>query len=163
MNFIKKEWLYRYKMYRPLEKCIHIMRAIVLFLIVGTIHSFAVTSYSQSTKLTLKAEQATVAEVLSLVEKESQFHFTYNYNQINASRKVSINVKNKLISDILSELFPNGDIGYEIKDRHIALYKIDRMERNESLQRNPQKRQITGIVTDASGQPIIGALSLIHI
>ncbi|WP_080905386.1 TonB-dependent receptor [Parabacteroides sp. Marseille-P3160] len=157
MNFIKKERLYRYKKYRPLKKCMNIMRAIVLFLIVGTIQSFAVTSYSQSTKLTLKVEQSTVAEVLSMVEKQSQFYFTYNYNQIDASRKVSINVKDKMITDILKDLFPDGDVGYEIKDKHIVLYKVERKDLPGIQQQNPQKKRITGTITDESGLPIIGA------
>lgn len=137
-----------------MKKCINSMRIILLFLWIGTIQSFAETNYSQSVKFTLEVEQATVAEVLSLVEAKSQFYFTYNYNHINAARKVSIYAKDKDVTDILLQLFPEGDIGYEIKDRHISLYRKDTAKHQQEV---GDRRIVTGTITDNTGLPIIGA------
>ncbi|MCD7978650.1 MAG: hypothetical protein LUG51_16475 [Tannerellaceae bacterium] len=60
----------------------------MLLLIVGTLQTFAVVSYSQSTKLTLRFENATIEEVLNHIEKESEFYFTYSHTQINTAKKL---------------------------------------------------------------------------
>lgn len=64
------------------------MRICLLLLIVGTLQTFAVVSYSQSTKLTLRFENATIEEVLNHIEKESEFYFTYSHTQINTAKKL---------------------------------------------------------------------------
>ena len=136
------------------KKCLFIMRCMIFFLILGTLQSLASTSYSQSVRLSLKIENATVQEVLSNIEQESSFYFTYNSRQINANRKVSIKVKNRLITDILDDLFKGEDVNYTINDKHIVLFK-EHQTGIASVQQ--QSNKITGVVTDPNGEPIIGA------
>ncbi|MDR2919549.1 MAG: TonB-dependent receptor [Tannerella sp.] len=130
------------------------MRCLILFIVLGTLQSVANISYSQTVRLSLEMENTTVQEVLSIIEQKSSFYFTYNSKQINAARKVSIHVKDCFVTDVLDDLFAGGDIGYTINDKHIVLYKKDQTEKSAVSQ---QSKRITGVVTDANGEPIIGA------
>lgn len=134
-------------------KILFIMRCLILFLVLGTLQSAASISYSQSARFSLDMENATLHEILSKIERESSFYFTYNPKQINADRKVSIHVKNRLVSDVLDELFAGKNIGYTINDKHIVLFKEQQTERRAIDQ---QSKKITGVVTDSNGEPIIG-------
>ena len=135
-----------------LRKSLNIMRCAILFILLGTLESFANLSYSQSVKLSLSMENATVREVLSSIEQNSGFYFTYNLEQVKVTRKVTVNFKDKTIPEVLDELFAKENIHYVINDKHIALYKGN--ERPIVLQ---AKKNIKGVVTDKNGEPIPGA------
>nr|WP_239403354.1 TonB-dependent receptor [Alistipes sp. An116] len=70
------------------------------------------------------------------------------------SRKVSINVSNELITKVLDQLFTPFDIGYDIDGRSIFIYK------QQAAATRPVP--VSGRVTDASGQPIIGASVIVR-
>lgn len=129
------------------------MRCVLLFLLLGTLQTFANVTYSQSVRLSLEAEDATIKEVLSIIEQKSSFYFTYNVRQINVNRKVSVKVKDKLIKDVLDELFAGKEINYVINDKHIVLFKSTA----SGVREISQVHKITGTVKDSQGEPVIGA------
>lgn len=137
-----------------LRKSLLIMRCIFLFLLLGTLQSVASLSYSQTTHFSLEMKNATIEEVLSFIEEESSFYFTYNINEINVNRKVSVNIKDKVVTDVLDELFSGEGIKYTIEDKHIVLYKDNAPN---SLPVVQQGRRIVGTVVDERGEPVIGA------
>ena len=98
-------------------------------------------------------ENTTVHDVINAIEKKGEFYFTYNLNQINVNRKVSIKVENKTINQILDQLFSKSGIDYKIENRHIVLYKQAASE----VEAVKQQKSINGIVADEQGEPIIGA------
>ncbi len=90
------------------------MKFFVLFLLLGTIPCWAGVAYSQNVKMSLDMENTTVHDVINAIEKKGEFYFTYNLNQINVNRKVSIKVENKTINQILDQLFSKSGIDYKI-------------------------------------------------
>ena len=104
-----------------LRKSLNIMRCVILFILLGTLQSFANLSYSQSVKLSLNMENTTVQEVLTTIEQKSGFYFTYNLEQVKVTRKVTVNFKDKTVPEVLDELFAKENIHYVINDKHIAL------------------------------------------
>ena len=135
-----------------LRKSLNIMRCVILFILLGTLQSFANLSYSQSVKLSLNMENTTVQEVLTAIEQKSGFYFTYNLEQVKVTRKVTVNFKDKTVPEVLDELFAKENIHYVINDKHIALYKGN--DKQVVLQ---AKKDIKGVVTDKNGEPIPGA------
>jgi TonB-linked SusC/RagA family outer membrane protein len=139
-----------------LRKSLLIVRIIWVFLLLGTLHSFADVTYSQSVKISLDMEKSTVHEILTAIEKKSSFYFTYNSKQINDQRKASIHADNRLVTDILDELFTGEEVHYTINDKHIVLYKETKtLPAGQAV--SQQGRRITGVVYDAAGEPVIGA------
>lgn len=137
-----------------LRKSLLIMRCIFLLLLLGTLQSVAGLSYSQTINFSLQMENATVEEVLSVIEEKSSFYFTYNVNEVNVNRHVNVNVKDKAVTEILDELFNGENVGYIINNKHIVLFRDSNPELPQSAL---QGKRITGTVTDERGEAIIGA------
>lgn len=152
MNYVMKNRLWTKRKAPWQQKSLSIMRVVLIFLLLGTLQSVANTSYSQSTKLSLHMNDATIQEVLLEIEKNSSYYFSYNTKQIDATRKISINREDKVVMELLDEIFAGKDIKYSIDDTHIILYK----NKPGSIAQQRQK-QVTGIVTDETGEPVIGA------
>lgn len=129
------------------------MRCVVLFLLLSTLQSIANITYSQSVRLSLDMNNSTVQEVLSAIEQKSSFYFTYNLEQVNVNRRVSVNMKEKSVTEILDNIFLSEGIKYVIDDRHIVLYKVE-----EGLTTIMQSiRRVKGSIVDENGEPVIGA------
>ena len=132
-----------------LKRAINIMKLTVLMLTVCLSQVFAAT-YAQTAKLTVSAKNETLENVLKQIEKQSEFLFFYNLEEINKNEKISINKEDVNIQDLLNTISANTGLRYAIKDRHIVLYKAEVISSQQS-----GKKTITGIVKDVSG-PIIG-------
>lgn len=52
-------------------------------------------SYSQTVKLNVQIENGTVLQLIKTIEKQSEFTFVYNVNELNVREKLSVNLKNK--------------------------------------------------------------------
>ncbi len=136
-----------------LKSILLIMRLSVLFVLIS-LFSSAASVYSQAVKLTLKFENVPMHEVFDAIEKQSEFYFFYNRDLINDTRKVSIDLENRLIVDVLEELFKGENFSFEINDRNI-LIKIPDTSIPQQQVSNPQGT-ISGRVTDVGGLALPG-------
>lgn len=134
------------------EKIILRMKLTTLFLLMCFVQVFAVTSYSQSTKLTMELHDVSVVDVLKTIEEKSEFYFVYNKDAIDLDRKVSLNAKDRTINDVLDFLFKETDVSYKVIDRHIIL---------STLQVEQSSFMVKGRVTSSRGETIPGATVLL--
>lgn len=123
------------------------------FLLCVHLGAVSASPYSQVTKLHLEVNNGTLLQVIKAIEEQSEFTFVYDVNELNLDKKVSIHVEDKLLPDILKNLFAKEALDYKIMDRHIALYK--KMEKQPSFPQSSQS--IQGVITDEKGEPILGA------
>lgn len=126
----------------------------LFFLFMGIKICFASEMYSQRTFFTIESNNQTIKEVISKIEKESEYIFFYMDKSIDLNRKVSVKAQKENVEKILEQIFTGTNVRYYISDRQIILSK----EKLTSFPENPQqeKRTISGIVQDAMG-PIAGA------
>lgn len=126
----------------------------LLFLWMSMNFCLAAETYSQETFFTIESNNLTVKEVFNKIEKESEYIFFYLDNSVDLNRKVSVKVRKEQVSKILDQIFEGTDTHYYISDRQIIISK-DEKTAPVSLQQKGQT--ITGIVKDATGEPVIGA------
>ncbi|MCX6262054.1 MAG: carboxypeptidase-like regulatory domain-containing protein, partial [Bacteroidia bacterium] len=146
-------------LYPTLKKLITELKIAMLIIVVSVSNVFSAATYSQIAKVSLDMKNTSLEQVMDKIESQSEFYFIFNQKQIDVNRVVDIQVENKLITDILPELFSGTDVNYEVIDRKILL-TTEPLENN--LTANPsvtelQQKQITGTVTDKTGAPITGA------
>lgn len=110
----------------------------------------AINTYAQSQSLSVKMVEKTVAEVLESIERQSDFNFFYNSKLIDMKRKVSVDINDKDVFTILDLIFKDSNVSYKVVDKDIIL-----SARGESL--NQARKNVTGKVSDQSGDPVIGA------
>jgi len=149
---MKKMWLYHSQqamVYEIWKK----MKLTIFLICISVFSSLAVDSYSQSTKLTLNLQDVTIKNVLLEIEENSEFRFFYS-NNVDVERKVSINLRDKKVFDVLNELFKKENVKYNVIGRQIAIYGTqDKIESGLNLM---QQKSISGKVSDGSGQPLPG-------
>lgn len=111
----------------------------------------ATEAFSQSVTVSLNLNNVTVEHVLNAIEHQSGLYFVYNSKLINVDRLVSIHLDKKPVEAVLKELFNEGKVVYEIVDKHVVLSPS-----TSQLQSILQEKKVTGVVKDATGEPIIG-------
>lgn len=132
------------------------MRLTTLALIVFSLNISA-TVYSQETKLSLDVNNQSIKEILFLIENQSEYRFIYESGKINLDKKVSVREKEQTVETILNRLFAKEGIKYEITENNLILINPTENNNFPDNQKVTQvKKQITGIVTDEKGEPIIG-------
>ena len=103
-------------------KIIRIMKITLMFILVGILQAFA-TTYAQEHRISVSVENGTFYDVVSQIEKQSEFMFFYKSEEIDNSQKISLNVNNKLVSEILDEITKNNNLTYKITNKHIIITK----------------------------------------
>ncbi|MFW5774506.1 MAG: SusC/RagA family TonB-linked outer membrane protein [Tangfeifania sp.] len=126
------------------------MKVTLLLLLVSVVSVLAGETYAQSTKLTLQLNNAQINEVLLQVEEQSEFRFFYNEN-VDVEERVSVNVKNQTVFDILNDILKGTNIQYKVIGRQIALFNS-----GESSDVLIQQNSISGTVTGQDGEPMPG-------
>jgi len=134
----------------PCKPICRIMKLSLFLLFMFTTGLFATETYSQIAKVNISANNRTVDQVLREIENQTDFLFVYNPDEINLTRKVSVQLKEEKIADVLSVLFEHTDIAYVVEGNNVMLLK-------RSVVQQQDKRTVTGTITDESGEPIIGA------
>jgi TonB-linked SusC/RagA family outer membrane protein len=137
-----------------LKKFLRLMKLTVFFILISVGCVLAGKTYSQTKMLTLHIENATVKEVLTEIESQSEFHIMYSGKFVDVDREVSLDVENQKIESVLNTLFAGTDVSYTVKDRFIVLVTSELM--NEGTLAMIQQQAISGKVTDIGGQPLPG-------
>lgn len=122
----------------------------------GYEEAFAEMSYAEQTSFTVSMENQTLKSVINWVEKNSQFIFIYR-TDIDLSRRVNVDVRNKTIEEVLKQMFAGTDLEYHIRDRQVIIRKAISREETRPIVMQQDKVTVKGIVTDAKGEAIIGA------
>ena len=106
-----------------------------------------ITIFSKQARLSMQHRSVSLNQVFSEIERQTGYSFLVRNNDINTNQKISIDVKNKSVKEVLEILFAGKNIRYEVEGERISVYKPQ------------QTRQttISGIVVDAAQEPIIGA------
>ncbi|WP_172594533.1 TonB-dependent receptor [Mariniphaga sediminis] len=129
------------------------MKLTLLLLCVNTFLAVG-NSYSQHTKFTLKGKDVQIEDVLKEIKEKSEFRFFYNHNLVDVKKRVNYDVENATVSELLNQVLNDAGIQYEIVDKTIILSPKPTSHENPVEQ--PQKKTITGKVTDEKGLPLPG-------
>ena len=148
-------WVYSHP---TLKKLIMELKIAFLIIVVSVSNVLATPAYSQVAKVSLDMKNRSLEQVMDEIESQSEFYFIFNQKQIDVNRVVDIQAENKLITDILPELFKGTNVNYVVFDRKILL-TTDPLENNLlaiASGTEPQQKQITGTVTEKDGTPLPG-------
>lgn len=137
-----------------MRKILRIMKITLFFCFLFVIQLYAEDAYSQSAIVNLERNQLSLRELMTRIEKQTGYLFIYNKKDIDINRTIKLKTTSKSVSDILNEVFNKSDISFKFANNYISLYKKEEVK--ENLQQS-QKKIVTGRVTDAAGEPIIGA------
>lgn len=137
--------------YIELKHTIRIMKITTLFTIIAISQLGATALHSQNAKVSISRNNLPLKEFIREIEKQTDYLFMYSEKEIDLQEQIRVHAKNKPVSEVLEEAFGNSRILYDFNEGYISLQKTKKEPANR------QKRKISGIVKDATGEPIIGA------
>ncbi|HUV00560.1 MAG TPA: TonB-dependent receptor [Bacteroidales bacterium] len=148
-------WVYPHP---TLKKLIMELKIAFLVIVAGVSNILATPSYSQVAKVSLDMENRSLEQVMDEIEKQSEFYFIFNQKQIDVNRVIDIQAENKLITDILPELFQGTNVNYAVFDRQILLTNgpLENSLLAIASGAELQQKRVTGTVTDMDGTPLPG-------
>ena len=131
----------------------HIHTSLIRSLIlIGGVLLFALQTQAQKaeTKLSFSIRNATLEEFVKRIENSTGFSFIYG-EEVKINHRLTLDVKQKTIPEILDLAFANEPVKYQVTGRHILLQK----KKQKPVSR---KFTISGYVTDGtSSETLIGA------
>jgi len=137
-----------------LKRLIRIMKITTVLTLIAVFQMSAVNLHSQTATVSLPHNSLSVEELISTVEDQTNYLFLYSEKEIDLNQKVHIRKTDSPVNEILKQAFSNTDIAFSFNEDYISLRKNAQASLSVVQQ---DKRQVSGTVVDASGEPIIGA------
>lgn len=117
---------------------------LTLFLLINPILLLA-----QQSRISISVNNVTLKQFFDTLEKKSTYKISYRDNAINGKEKITLNASEQTIEQILDDVLANRGLNYSISESNIIV--------TQKESRTNQIRRISGIITDISGEPVIGA------
>ncbi|MDD4515821.1 TonB-dependent receptor [Massilibacteroides sp.] len=111
------------------------------------------TVFAAGQMITLNIAKGTMSEVFKEIEKQSDYKFFYNNEQINLSIPVDVNVEENSIDNVLKQVFSGTNITYKIINNHIVLTNTTHKNIPSVAQ---QGKTVRGKIVDFQDEPLIG-------
>lgn len=112
--------------------------------------------YSQEVKLTLKAENKNLTDILTEIRENSRYTFVYNLDDLQGIRVKSLDVKDATLEEVLDKCLEGTGFSYEIED-DVVIIRPERPARDEV-----KKVVVKGVVMTTDSVPIPGATVILR-
>lgn len=134
------------KALRAFQKPLLIMKLTILLVVMCTFHAAAGLN---AQTITLKTQNAEIAQVLSSIQKQGDFRFLYNSKLKDLKQKVSVDFENLEIKEVMRRLFAGTNLTYVQLDNNLVAIRSS----------NPDEKdlRVTGKVTNDAGEGIASA------
>jgi iron complex outermembrane receptor protein len=110
--------------------------------------------YAQEQTVTLNLKNASLKQVFNAVEKQTTYRFSYRNVIIDKRKDITISKSHAPVSSVLNDVLRGRDLGYSIiSSQSIVITDIQK----QSQPTESKKKKVSGVVKDASNNPIIGA------
>lgn len=133
------------------EKLLRVMRLTALFLLIGCLSVSAAATGQQ--QITLKKTDATMAQVLRDLEKQSGKQFVYFDQDLALAHKITIDLKNMTLEQALAAIFKNQPLTYSVYEKNVVIKKISAPAAVEIV---APPSSVHGRITNEKGEPVAG-------
>lgn len=137
------------------------MRLLTLFLFSA---SLTVAAKSHSQNVSFSGKDVLLKKVLSTVEKQTGFVFFYNQHVLDRTQPVTLAVRDMPVQEFLQLILKDQPLNFRLDGKTITLSRKTVAEKPVTMGGPPEAApaadsliKITGTVTAADGDPIIGA------
>ena len=120
----------------------------ILFWLIGVLACLPSISSAQGKGLTLNVKEANAVDVFKEIERQTSYKFFYKTEQLSQLGRVSLQVDNAPLGEVLKKLFAGSHFSYEIAGNQIVVLEREMPEVKEVT--------VSGKVTDIRNQPLPG-------
>lgn len=130
------------------------MKLTVLLLLLGLMQLSA-SVLAQNSRMNLAMENQSLKTILKQIEQESNYRFFYSEDMMSLEQKVTIDLKNKKIEEILDALFANKGMTYQLMENNLIVLRPLNAPAFQG------EISVQGIVTDENGIALPGVTVVI--
>lgn len=105
------------------------------------------------------SNKVTLKSAFEKIEKASKYKIAYNSDQLNANRVVTLSKTNGDALDLLKQILKQSDCTYELNGNYVIVKPLSKKHQAEA---EGQHIKVMGNVTDATGEPVIGASVMVN-
>ncbi len=116
---------------------------------------------AQSAKISVKMENVSVKTALDKIQEMTDYAFFYNNTEIDDSRIVSVDAKEKTIPQVLSQIIPGVKCRFE--NKKIVLVPESKVVETDKVSTAQKSFTIRGTIKDENGEPLPGASAIVNI
>jgi TonB-linked SusC/RagA family outer membrane protein len=141
------------------KQMVRIMKLTAILLTMAFLQVSA-TGFSQPGTVTFSGKEISLEKVFSVIKKQTGYSFFYYAEQLQQAKKVTINVKNATVEDVLIMCLKDQPFDYSIKGKTIFIIQKQDKAIPESKQvqaEDPGTPEVKGRITNTSGEPLSGA------
>ena len=120
-------------------------------------------AYGQNQPITVSMKNQPLLKVFEIIEDQTEFSIAYNQTKLDVKQKVSANFVREAVSSVLNSVLKGTGFTYRQEGKHIIIIPVP--AKAEAAPNNTTSTQqsikIRGTITDAQGEPLIGANVLV--
>lgn len=136
------------------EKHFKIKKRLSILIMIMIVFGINTKVWSQEKQLNLNLQNTSIVQVLKLLHTQTKLKFVYNDDNL-ANYRVTINVKNKSLKEVMDLIIKDKPLNYEITKEHVIIFIDDKKdEKINSI-------KITGTVVDNKGLSLPGVTVVI--
>ena len=109
---------------------------------------------AQNVRVTIRENGSKMEQVISAIERQTRYLFGID-DEVNTDLPVTVHAENEPLKKVLDEMFRGTDIVYTVEGTNILLTRRPAAPQSRAV-------SVSGRVTDASGQPIVGASVIVR-
>ena len=117
----------------------------------------ALFSVNLNAQVTVAVKNQPLKEILKVIETKSEYRFFYNEGLKGLDKITSLELNNATINQAMTALLSNTGIGFKVEKKNLIVLISETNDNETSLRNEISLRNVTGIVIDQNGAPIIGA------
>ncbi|MDD4293260.1 MAG: TonB-dependent receptor [Bacteroidales bacterium] len=125
-----------------MRKCKHCLWLLVFLCFLSVKTGYGIT-VDQNRLISVSAKNVTLNELIMKLEKETGYDFLYNNKIIDGNTKVSVDMKDKTVEEVLNTALKNVSIEYQIVDNQIILHPTGMKESAPLKQAQTKKGKIS--------------------
>ena len=110
--------------------------------------------HAQNARVTIRENGSKMEQVISAIERQTRYLFGID-DEVNTDLPVTVHAENEPLKKVLDEMFRGTDIVYTVEGTNILLTRRPAAPQSRAV-------SVSGRVTDASGQPIVGASVIVR-
>ncbi len=108
-------------------------------------------------KISIAKETTSIRKVLKDIEKQSEFRFFYNHQQVDVKRTVTVHFEDASLTEVLNEIFKTTLISYKISGKQILLFEeVTSLNQPSGATETQLAFTISGTVTSETGEAMPG-------
>lgn len=128
-----------------------LVRRLAVLLAIWTAGLGAVHAQQAQQTIAVNFRNATVQQVFTWLDNHTQYDFVYNNSQIESLPRVSMQMNNTTVVDVVKYCLRNSSLSYQIRGNIVVIRPSDEIKKGTE-----EAVQFSGVVYDENGLPLAG-------